>query len=67
MPARFDNTRTVEISRPQPPSQPSHGPKAFVHQVNVVPESGMALLSSRYPIATSTIGMKPAKKIAGNW
>ena len=32
---------------PQPPIQPTQGPKAFVPHVNVVPQSGTALLSSR--------------------
>jgi len=32
---------------PQPPIQPTHGPKALVPQVKVVPQSGTALLSSR--------------------
>ena len=32
---------------PQPPSQPAQGPKARRDQVKVVPQSGMALFSSR--------------------
>ncbi len=35
----------VAASSPQPPIQPSHGPKALEPQVKVVPESGMARLS----------------------
>ena len=31
---------------PHPPSQPTHGPKVRVAHVNVVPQSGSALLSS---------------------
>ena len=37
----------VAAIRPQPPIQPIHGLKAFVAQVNDVPESGTRLLSSR--------------------
>ena len=47
MPARFDSTRMVAAISPQPASQPTHGPKARVAQVNEVPESGIARLSSR--------------------
>ena len=47
MPARFDSTRIVAAMRPQPASQPTHGPNARAAQVNEVPESGMRLLSSR--------------------
>ena len=47
MPARFDSTRIVAAMRPQPAIQPTHGPKARAPQVNDVPASGMARLSSR--------------------
>ena len=35
-----------ETARPQPPIQPIHGPKAFVAQVNVVPQSGVSFDNS---------------------
>ena len=47
MPARFESTRIVAATSPQPASQPIHGPNARVAQVNDVPESGMRRLSSR--------------------
>ena len=47
MPARLDNTRIVATISPHPAIQPTYGPKALVAQVKLVPESGMALLSSR--------------------
>ena len=47
IPARFDSTRIVAATRPQPASQPIHGPNARVAQVKDVPESGMRRLSSR--------------------
>ena len=37
----------VAAISPQPPIQPTQGPKAREAQVNDVPESGMALFSSR--------------------
>ena len=46
-PARFDSTRIVAATRPQPASHPTHGPKARAAQVNEVPESGIRLFSSR--------------------
>lgn len=45
--ARLDSTRTVAATSPQPPIQPSQGPNALVAHVNVVPESGIAVFSSR--------------------
>ena len=47
MPARFESTRMVAATSPQPAIQPIHGPKARAAQVNEVPESGMRELSSR--------------------
>ena len=47
MPARLLSTRIVAAIRPQPAIQPASGPKARVAQVNEVPESGIARLSSR--------------------
>ena len=41
MPARFESTRIVAATSPQPAIQPIHGPKARAAQVNEVPESGM--------------------------
>ncbi len=38
-------TITSAAMIPQPPIQPTLGPKAFVPQVNVVPQSGITLLS----------------------
>ena len=45
--ARFDSTRIVDATSPQPAIQPIHGPNARVAQVKLVPESGIAALSSR--------------------
>ena len=50
---------------PQPPSHPTHGPKAFVAHVNVVPQSGTSLFSSRYANAMSSIGTKAMMKAIG--
>ena len=47
MPARFESTRMVAAMRPQPASHPTHGPNARDAQVNEVPASGIARLSSR--------------------
>ena len=47
MPARFESTRIVAATRPQPAIQPIHGPNARVAHVNEVPESGIRVLSSR--------------------
>ena len=41
---------------PQPPIHPTQGPNAFVPHVNVVPQSGISLLSSRYANAMNSIG-----------
>lgn len=46
-PARLDSTMIVAMTRPQPHIQPTRGPKAFTVHVNDVPQSGMALFSSR--------------------
>ena len=37
----------LAASSPHPPSQPRAGPKAWLTQVKVVPESGVSALSSR--------------------
>ncbi len=37
----------AETATPQPPIHPIHGPNAFVAQVNVVPQSGVSVDSSR--------------------
>ena len=50
---------------PQPPSQPTHGPNALVAHVNVVPQSGTSLLSSRYANAMSSIGTNAMMKAIG--
>ena len=47
IPARFESTRIVAATSPQPAIQPIHGPNARVAHVNEVPESGMRRLSSR--------------------
>jgi hypothetical protein len=39
-------TMTSAAMIPQPPIQPTHGPKARAAQVNVVPQSGSGRLSS---------------------
>src|SRR5690625_3504510 len=65
--ARFESTRTVAATRPQPPIHPSQGPNARVAQVKVVPESGIAVLSSRYPKTTRSIGTKPMSSTDGVW
>ena len=44
--ARLAITSTSAAMIPQPPIQPVLGPNARVAQVNVVPQSGSALLSS---------------------
>ena len=44
--ARFAITMTSAAMMPQPPSQPTIGPNARDPHVNVVPQSGSALLSS---------------------
>ena len=44
--ARLAITITSAAMMPQPPSQPTIGPNARDAQVNVVPQSGSALLSS---------------------
>ena len=53
------------IATPQPPSHPTHGPKAFVAQVKVVPQSGTARLSSRYANAMKSIGTKATMNAIG--
>ena len=45
--ARLARTTMPARATPQPPSQPAQGPKARRAQMKVVPQSGMALLSSR--------------------
>ncbi len=63
--ARLAMTRTSEAMMPQPPSQPTHGPKVRVPQVNVVPQSGSALLSSLYPMDTKSMGTKASTTMMG--
>ena len=50
---------------PHPPSHPTQGPNAFVAQVKVVPQSGTALLSSRYANAMKSIGTNATMKAIG--
>ena len=50
---------------PQPPSHPTIGPNVRDAQVNVVPQSGSALLSSWYATAIRYIGMNEINTIAG--
>ena len=56
-----------ETATPQPPIQPTHGPSALAPQVNVVPQSGAALFSSRYAKAMNSIGMNARRNIAGDF
>ena len=44
MSARLAITMMSAASTAQPAIQPTHGPNARVHQENVVPQSGSALL-----------------------
>ena len=52
---------------PHPPSQPTHGPNALVPHVKVVPQSGTALLSSRYAKAMNSIGTNATTNAIGAW
>ena len=45
--ARLAITMTSAAMSPQPPIQPARGPNARAVHVNVVPQSGSALFSSR--------------------
>ncbi len=45
--ARFASTMIPAMVSTHPPNQPVFGPNALVTQVNVVPQSGMTLFSSR--------------------
>src|SRR5699024_2357281 len=65
--ARLARTRTVAETRPQPPIHASQCPSARVAQVKVVLEAGIAVLSSRYPKTTRSIGMKPMSSTDGVW
>jgi hypothetical protein len=60
-------TRMSAARMPQPPSHPVFGPKAFVAQVNVVPQSGSRLFSSLYPIETSRIGTNARIDTITDW
>src|ERR1700689_3860212 len=50
---------------PQPPSQPAHGPNARVVHVNVVPQSGSTLFSSRNAYAMQSIGRNEKISVPG--
>ena len=63
--ARLAMTRTSAAMMPQPPSQPTHGLKVRVAQVNVVPQSGSALLSSLYPMETKSMGTNASTTMIG--
>jgi hypothetical protein len=52
---------------PQPPSHPTHGPKAFADQVKVVPQSGTARFSSRYAKAMKNMGTNARMNAIGVW
>jgi len=56
--ARLIMTRMSAATMAQPPAQPVRGPNAREAQVNVVPQSGSALLSSLYPMDVRSIGTK---------
>src|SRR5699024_1877934 len=65
--ARFESTRTVAATRPQPPIHPSQGPNARVAQVKVGQEAGTVVMSARYAKTTRSIGTKPMSRTAGVW
>ena len=50
---------------PQPPIHPTQGPNALVPHVNVVPQSGTSLFSSRYAKAMKSIGMNAMTNAIG--
>ena len=56
---------TSAAMMPQPPIQPICVPNARAAQVNVVPQSGIALLSSAYATAMKYIGMNAMTMISG--
>src|SRR5215469_8384242 len=65
--ARLPMTRMSAATVAQPPAQPSHGPNARVDQMNVVPQSGSALLSSLKPIEHSSIGTNASTATSGDF
>lgn len=56
-----------ETASPQPPIQPTHGPRALAPHVNVVPQSGITEFSSRYAMAVSSIGTNAMRNMAGDF
>jgi len=60
-------TRMSATTVAQPPAQPIDGPNARVPQMNVVPQSGMTELSSRYAMAVSSIGTNAMRNMAGDF
>jgi hypothetical protein len=50
---------------PQPPIHPAQGPNARVVHVNVVPQSGSALFSSRNAYAMHSIGRNETISVPG--
>src|SRR6476620_6321882 len=63
--ARFAITMMSAMMMPQPPIHPVRVPNARAAQVNVVPQSGSALLSSEYATAMKYIGTKATTMIRG--
>ena len=59
-------TITSAAMMPQPPIHPILGPNALVPHVNVVPQSGMALLSCWYPMAMNIIGTNASSITIGD-
>ncbi len=58
-------TITSAAMMPQPPSQPARGPNARAVQVNVVPQSGSTLFSSRNAYAMQSIGRNETISVPG--
>ena len=63
--ARLAITMTSAAMSPQPPIQPARGPNARAVQVNVVPQSGSALFSSRNAYAMQSIGRNDTISVPG--
>ena len=63
--ARLAITMMSAAMIPQPPIQPVRGPNARAVQVNVVPQSGSALFSSRNATAMHSIGRNDTMSVPG--
>ena len=67
-PAIWDRLAITMMSAammPQPPIQPVRGPNARAVQVNVVPQSGSALFSSRNATAMHSMGRNDTMSVPG--